>query len=1262
MFLTPFVFEFSSFYKKSLFSIFGSGYNILRPIVEARGYDVSMATRLCELPCVYCDTGYRRRVPIYNARLLDADWVGREYQLIMEVLDQAKPAIFDPSIAKLRRINFLWLDMNAGPIPPGIENLTKLKLFALFGNRSHGAEGPLPAGFWSLKTRMFAMNAHGPQFTGHLEAELPICQHLDFHFLIWDMPGLTGDISSLAACKNTSGRWVIHSNKQLRGNLFELMLNFSPAVNWIEMGGCDFSGQIPFQTGDKWAEWCRARVRNGLNLDLSQIVNGPMPAGFAECSRILTKLKLQGCGLTGVFPMNFTENDKIKDLDISNNQFTGPLPDIPAHVTAIGLGGFVLHNNRFSSRIPRSWWRATNLSSIDLSNCGMLGELPDVPPSLVKLNLKGNRFRGPAPASWLQISALQDLDVSFNAIAGMPFSWGHCGSDPQRGMHLQTYNYEKSKWPLHPNWSTSLKLLDVSHNPLGIHVGFLLCHARRYEVLEVLKADSCNLHGHIVRDDLLLYTPNPTGSLSYHPGFRNLFSLLLASNRISNFGYEYDAAAEDACWSYPPSTLLPALKVLSLRNCSTLQKISPAVISNVQELDLRGAVALHLPVSPSAPSCVNFTLNGLGACAANKQPTCLYLLPVFSSSEVLPNQECGRVEAQRLGDVLGDVRPMYLLVDAWHLNSSVLCHCLAGFGGRDCKPCGRDRFRSVEDQCRSCPKDSTSHVEAAVDIESCKCAKGRYMELDKSGYAECQACPFGRYQALEGLVGQNSCQSCADNMVTTETAAIDRAQCVCPKGLAPSRESLEFCEACPMNTHKDTVGNNECTACTTGRSTIQKGVSDVTNCVCDIGTYSTDSRECQACGSLRTTSEIGASSNEECVLQWGWIVVIIVVPLVAIFVTGIVLRIVLQLRGRMHRMREQALEVKVKDGLSTVKHLAYPMVLTGAWDFKAITEDQMMTLHEGLRLMGKHYILDTLEDIQVMQNCGFMILFFSYQWLSWNQPGPNSIQWEWMQIALGLYCELDGHSMGKTYVWLDIFSIPQNHDDCKLLAVNSLYAYATSANALIIIAPESTHMNTGDIANLESYKSRVWCRVEQVAHMSVRGLDTMFIMTGDQLTPVTDTWMSQVVRIFEAQMTCCRLKHNSRNQCDQESLVLPLLGLWSKLIANVNSDDQKAKVLHALMCDQRDQVFPKCFKFVKDCGAGDVIEERVLFGDLIERVERRMMDQGDGLNQMVATQSRQPARVGRTMSWEYGNPDAILPGWGVGARQTATQASGVFEL
>ena len=54
------------------------------------------------------------------------------------------------------------------------------------------------------------------------------------------------------------------------------------------------------------------------------------------------------------------------------------------------------------------------------------------------------------------------------------------------------------------------------------------------------------------------------------------------------------------------------------------------------------------------------------------------------------------------------------------------------------------------------------------------------------------------------------------------------------------------------------------------------------------------------------------------------------VPIVAILVTAIFFWIVGQVRGRMQKMKEAALEMKIKEGLSTVKHLACPLVLPPA--------------------------------------------------------------------------------------------------------------------------------------------------------------------------------------------------------------------------------------------------------------------------------------------------------------------------------------------
>ena len=105
-------------------------------------------------------------------------------------------------------------------------------------------------------------------------------------------------------------------------------------------------------------------------------------------------------------------------------------------------------------------------------------------------------------------------------------------------------------------------------------------------------------------------------------------------------------------------------------------------------------------------------------------------------------------------------------------------------------------------------------------------------------------------------------------------------------------------------------------------------------------------------------------------MVWSWILVIVLVPIAVILMVAILLWIMLKLRRRMERMGEALLDIKIAEGLSTVKHLAYPMVLTGAWEVKVMIEAQMRSLHEGLRAMGKQFVLDTLADIEVLKKRG----------------------------------------------------------------------------------------------------------------------------------------------------------------------------------------------------------------------------------------------------------------------------------------------------
>ena len=116
----------------------------------------------------------------------------------------------------------------------------------------------------------------------------------------------------------------------------------------------------------------------------------------------------------------------------------------------------------------------------------------------------------------------------------------------------------------------------------------------------------------------------------------------------------------------------------------------------------------------------------------------------------------------------------------------------------------------------------------------------------------------------------------------------------------------------------------------------------------------------------------------------------------------------------------------------------------------------------------------------------------------------------------------------------------------------------------------------------------------------------MFVEAPGGLRQVTTDWIGTVVCIFDANLTCCRLKHQNQDSCDRETLVLPLLGLWYQVLSNHRAGQASTAALYAIIVPQRDRVFPASFEFEKVLADNETLrtEKHELFGDMIERIER----------------------------------------------------------
>ena len=145
----------------------------------------------------------------------------------------------------------------------------------------------------------------------------------------------------------------------------------------------------------------------------------------------------------------------------------------------------------------------------------------------------------------------------------------------------------------------------------------------------------------------------------------------------------------------------------------------------------------------------------------------------------------------------------------------------------------------------------------------------------------------------------------------------------------------------------------------------------------------------------------------------------------------------------------------------------------------------------------------------------------------------------------------------------------------------------------------------------------MWCRAEQVCHSMRNGTEGMYLAVGGgaPLEHVKNDFFLESLRVFNGELTCCRLEHKGMGACDRQSLVIPLLGLYGELYrashearAKGGNAEGLASVDTFLMEIEKHQeeFFPRTFNRVMWRKNKRVTEEVMLFGDLIDRMKARI--------------------------------------------------------
>ncbi|RXI01477.1 hypothetical protein DVH24_014826 [Malus domestica] len=337
------------------------------------------------------------------------------------------------SLLKLKSLSVIRIDSNnlSIQVPEFFSNFPNLTSLQIMNSGLYGA---FPKNIFQVRTLQTIDLSGNPQLKGSLP-EFP---------------------------KNGYLRSLVLNGANFSGQMLPNSIGNLKLLSKIDIGNCNFTGSIP-----KSMEHLTQLVY--LDLTMNKF-NGPVPSfGMAQN---LTLIDVSYNQLTGQINSSHWENlTSLVNLDLRHNLLNGTIP--PSVFSLPMLQKLQLSNNEFSGKLPE--FGATSvLDTLDLSSNKLEGPIPKSILNfrgLKMLLLSSNNFTGSFLLNHIQqLKNLSSLDLSYNSLS-------------------INYNNTNSSHSLFPN-ITTLKL--VSGNLRRIP-GFL----RNQSKLTTLDLSQNQIHGEI---------------------------------------------------------------------------------------------------------------------------------------------------------------------------------------------------------------------------------------------------------------------------------------------------------------------------------------------------------------------------------------------------------------------------------------------------------------------------------------------------------------------------------------------------------------------------------------------------------------------------------------------------------------------------------------------------------------------------------------------------------------------------------------------
>jgi len=383
------------------------------------------------------------------------------------------------SIERLSTLETLDLSKNSliGSIPNFFERLVNLVALDLSYNMLSGS---IPStlgqdhGLNSLKELRLSNN----QLNGSLERSI----HQLSNLVVLDLAenSSEGNLSDVHLAN-------FSNLKVLDLSFNHVSLNMSK--NWVPPFQLETIGLANCHLGPQFPKWIQTH-KNFSHIDISNTsVVDTVPNWFWDLSPNVEYMNLS-CNELKRCGQDFSEKFKLKTLDLSNNNFSSPLPRLPpnsrnldlsnnlfygtiSHVCEIlgfsnSLETLDLSFNNLSGVIPNCWTNGTNMIILNLARNNFIGSIPDSFGNLVNLHMLimyNNNLSGRIPETLKNCQVMTLLDLQSNRLRGPIPYW--IGTDMQiLEVLILGRNSFDGNIPTNLCLLKSLSILDLSDNQL----------------------------------------------------------------------------------------------------------------------------------------------------------------------------------------------------------------------------------------------------------------------------------------------------------------------------------------------------------------------------------------------------------------------------------------------------------------------------------------------------------------------------------------------------------------------------------------------------------------------------------------------------------------------------------------------------------------------------------------------------------------------------------------------------------------------------